>query len=325
MLLPMVAVMGCSPGSARSANTGPDATQAAAASEDKSFSANSPQDTAVNVYPPDAKPPEDEVALLPDPLDRALQTWGADLSDSSGEEKPADGGAAADPPPGARAAPEADVAALSEEVKSLRIEIQRLEEILDEYLETVVKDLQQENDQLRQEVARLHGLGAEGMADAGPNVPRPGSALIAEVLGEAQAQAGTAGSAPESAKKPPSAPDPFEGEAYKVVKEWGREPDVAAQRGPNVASLKGMISAVPEGTPDEDLKALGRRLRKQFDSYDNINIEVFEGIEAAERYAKTGRGSADQRVLSVSKYPATNRDVILLIRKGLTTEVPLSE
>jgi hypothetical protein len=82
-----------------------------------------------------------------------------------------------------------------------------------------------------------------------------------------------------------------------------------------------MICVVPLGSLDEDLEQLGRELRNRFVHYDNINIEVFDDIEAAQRYADTNLTNAARRVMRVSKHTASGRDVILLMGDGGTREI----
>ena len=58
---------------------------------------------------------------------------------------------------------------------------------------------------------------------------------------------------------------------HTVVKEWGRSPAMVAKLGNGITSLKGMVITVPAGSSDEQLIALGRKLRAQYSDYDNIN------------------------------------------------------
>ena len=108
---------------------------------------------------------------------------------------------------------------------------------------------------------------------------------------------------------------------YDVASEWGRTPEQAAAEGANVASLKGMACAVRPGVSDADLAALGRLLRNQFDAYDNINIEVFDSLEAAQQSGSDRSRAAAHRVLIVSKHRASGRDAILLIKGDTATPV----
>ncbi len=109
---------------------------------------------------------------------------------------------------------------------------------------------------------------------------------------------------------------------YTSVLEWGRTPeDVKGWEG-RVYSLKGMICTVPPGGTDEQLLELGRRLRTEFNAYDNINIEVFDEEASARRFAEARAPNPEHRVLTVSKDRETDRDVILLIKGEKVDVVP---
>ncbi len=241
------------------------------------------------------------------------------------------------PEEGARAKDEEtsreDVAALAEEIQGLRVEVAKLEETLEVYLDVVVGDLKDENARLRQEIVRLY---TRGLAEAGGAVPRPGRLFIDQILQETPYDENLPDAAflarldgPIDGAAKALEDDAFNGEAFAVVKEWGRGPEEVAALGKDISTLRGMICAVPEGIPEEQLIGLARSLRAECDGYDNINIEIFEGMDAAERYAKTNRADPERRLLSVSKHTASGRDVILLMTQGMTREVavemPLAE
>ena len=97
----------------------------------------------------------------------------------------------------------------------------------------------------------------------------------------------------------------------------------AEQLGEGVQSLKGMIAAVPAGSSDEQLRQLAQDLRRQFQAFDNINIEVFETAESARAFAEGDVAAGQNRVLSISKHAGTGRDVAVLIRGERTEELPL--
>lgn len=222
----------------------------------------------------------------------------------------AGGGAAADPPavrkpelaPTAAAdAPEGGKAGVEAELEDIKDQLKMLQGTLDVMVNQIMKDLREENELLRQEVRRLHALRGQG-AEEETAVPRPGGGLIDEVLSEG---------APGGAPAPP--PD-F---SFAVVREWGREPE---EGGP--PSLKGMVGLVPEGSARGDIENLGRELRRRYDAYDNINIEVYDTPAAARQFADNKKGDAEHRVLSVSRHKASGRDTILYLEKGKATEVP---
>ncbi len=193
------------------------------------------------------------------------------------------------------------------ELAELRETVSDLQVSLDLFMETVAKDLRVENERLRKAV-RLRYERDTGL----PPVPMPNRELIDSIVNDrAITEAARKAEAMESGD--------FN---YTVVREWGRTPeDVAALAG-KAASLKGMILAVPEWGADEDLLSLGRELRDGFGDFDNINIEVFDDLEAAHDFAKRGVADPEHRVLNVSRYRDSGRDVILLIRNHEVREFP---
>jgi hypothetical protein len=206
--------------------------------------------------------------------------------------------------------PAPSIANVHRELQELRTEVQRLQETVDIYLDTFVADLKAENERLRREVQYLYAVRGGAPGAAVPPVPMPG---------------GEAAWAPSEPVRPPERPvalAAFGGLNYSVVKEWGRTPEKANELGKDISSLKGMVCAVPEDSRDEDLIALGRWFRKEFAPYDNINIEVFDSLEAARLYAERNIASGDHRVLTVSKHRGSDRDVILLMRGKAVHVIP---
>jgi hypothetical protein len=217
-----------------------------------------------------------------------------------------------------------DLIRLSRELQDLRVEVRQLQDTLDAFIAEVARPLYKENEQLRAELQRLHqALGGDSSA-LFPNVPRPGGALVADVLAEA-------------AGRPPAAQEPATGTistpagrpeapafSYSVVSEWGRDPDSEAVLMDGMQSLKGMVLVVPRGSHREDVIELGRDLRRELADYDNINIEIFDEPMAARSFAETSVSSGPQhRVLSISRHQPSGRDTIVYIENGVAREVPL--
>ncbi len=193
-------------------------------------------------------------------------------------------------------APATEAAALRNEVADLRDDIRMLQQTLDVLVNQMMADLREQNELLRDEVARLRAQ-REALGLPEPEfVPRPGAAELEEILLE------------EPAPPPPA---PFE---FTVVREWGRDAETAAEMG--AATLKGLIGAVPPGSRREDVETLGRELRAEYAGFDNINIEVFDDPEAARAFADDERSGSEHRVLSVSRHRASGRDTILYIQDG---------
>jgi hypothetical protein len=182
---------------------------------------------------------------------------------------------------------------------------------LDLVVNRIMADLERENDLLRQELRRVYGkIEGDTPADFTPPafaISRPGGQIIEDILEEAP-----------PLPEPPSPPE-F---SYEVIKEWGRSPESAAELGGGASTLIGMVFLVPRGCTREDLEEFGRDLRRQYDGYDNINIEVFDSRNAAQESAEHSVSDPAHRVLTVSKHKSSGRDVILLLDKGITTEIP---
>lgn len=225
-----------------------------------------------------------------------------------------------------------------EELSRLRKEVVRLQELLDTHLSNEAADLHTENERLRREVRDLSirkGRGLpmpdkellKGLSEPEPTIPRerPGE------FGSREEPAQPVEKSPDAAEPPASANPPPPAEfKHEILEEWGRTPTEAAKSIPKVGSLKGMICVVPPGSLDDDLIALARKLHKEFEMYDNINIEVFDDAAAARAFkdnkiSPAAPSPADHRVLSVSKHMASGRDAILLIKGKQVIEVPPQE
>lgn len=185
------------------------------------------------------------------------------------------------------------------EISELNKNVRDMNESLQSFMTSIERDLREDNRRLRRTQA------FPGARVGGP-VPRP------ESSGETPSSTGSGAETIEASSGSP---------AYTVIAQWGRSPGDVAKLNLSAPSLKGMILAVPPGTREKSLVALGRTLREQFDGYDNINIEVFNNLHSATAYAAGGTLNAGHRVLNVSKFPAAGRDTILLIQRGVTTEI----
>ncbi len=215
------------------------------------------------------------------------------------------------------------IEALHNEVQTLRDELRLLQDTLNLMVNQIMGDLREENETLRKEVRRLHGMRQDyGLPDMSM-LPRPGGELIDEVL----AEPGLYEEQQSSDDVSTEAPSVIEPEAFSfiVAHEWGRTPEMARELSETANSLKGMVGIVPLGSRREDIERLGRDLRAQFDEYDNINIEVFDDPSAARHYVETQTGDSMRRVLSISKHSASGRDVILYLDKGEAHEIAFEQ
>ncbi|HUW59454.1 MAG TPA: hypothetical protein VMZ06_00495 [Candidatus Bathyarchaeia archaeon] len=202
-----------------------------------------------------------------------------------------------------------------EEVAELRAQVLRMQQTLDTWMATSLADLKAENEALRRELRDLYKNAGVDV----PPVPAPDGDLLRDVAAQPEPE----GPEPEAA--PPPDPEVVKAVAaggYFSVAEWGASPDDAAKSNPPRASLKGLIAVVLPETPDDELRALGRRLRLEGDAYDNINIEIFDDRAAAEAFKSGQPVDSARRVLSVSRHKASGRDVILLLKGESAVVVP---
>lgn len=215
------------------------------------------------------------------------------------------------------------------ELAALRAQLEMLQQTLDIYLGGIVNDLQMENDRLRDQIRNLYLLRAREPLTLTPTTPPPyrvpvGPGPTSPAEGSSAREELTAvedSPLPERA----SSPDPealAEGLAYTVVSTWGRTPDEAASLGEDVASLKGMVCVVAPNPEPEALLALGRELRFAFDDYENINIEVFDDVEAARLFVERNADPSWRRVMTISRHRRSGRDLILLVDGNNVREVP---
>lgn len=260
-------------------------------------------------------------------LDWIAERMAFALAEAAPAETPAP--ADTEPPPSGDTA--AELAQVRHELREVRSELRYLRSTLDYYIEDVVAKLQDENAQLRTELQRIYALQAAAPDTVFPAVPRPSDDLVAEVLSETVermldrsdgpapvVEAPDTGEVPDDAAV--AAAGPF---SYQVVAEWGREPEEDTVLRGEAPSLKGMVCLVPPRSSREDLIALGRELRLEFDAYDNINIEVFDEEHAARTFAETSVSAGpEHRVLSVSKHKASSRDTIVYFEDGIAKEIP---
>ncbi|MCC6155244.1 MAG: hypothetical protein IT367_15865, partial [Candidatus Hydrogenedentes bacterium] len=200
--------------------------------------------------------------------------------------------AAEQPPPASD-----EVQHLRQEVEELHHEVARLQETVDAALAYLVGELGDENRRLKKDLATREDL-EQGLAGEAEPIPVPEPSVSTPVPAVDYGEAG-----------------------YLAVKEWGRSPDQAREMGPAVGSLRGMICAVPPGSTDEQLKAIGKKLRDACAGYDNINIDVFDDEAAARDYAERNVRSNQHFVMNITRHKASGQDVVILVRDNGAREV----
>lgn len=175
-----------------------------------------------------------------------------------------------------------------------------------------VERLQETVDILVQNAVAASPEGSVGLRDyAYDELPAPISESAGEAVTEEEAQ-----------PRPQETQIQAGSVSYSVIKEWGRSPEMVAQLGGKISTLKGMVLLVPQHSTDDDLIQMGKELRAQFADYDNINIEIFNDRESAMRFANEGvADDAERRVMTISKFEDSGRDLILLVNGDSTTTV----
>jgi len=203
------------------------------------------------------------------------------------------------------------------ELAELRAQVLEMQQTLDTWFETTLGELKAENEALRRELRELY----RKTGGAAPAVPAPQSGLLQDVLAEPELVDGGQAK-PAAPQVDPEVAKAVEDNGYLTVTEWGLSPEESKNSDPPRASLKGLIGVVLPGMSNDELEALGRQLRNEADGYDNINIEIFDDRAAAQAYKEGQSVDPEHRVLSVSRYEASGRDVILLMTGEEAVEVP---
>jgi len=184
--------------------------------------------------------------------------------------------------------------------------------------------LERENAELTLELGRVY-------SESG-GVPSPRTDAAARVLEQAQEGAfmeavdppgKPKGDKDESVPRRNPLEEMFHACGVQAVRQWGRAPAVAATMGPDVPSLCGMIAAVPSGVGDAALRDLGRRLRAALDQYENINVVLFDDLNAAKAFAERNADTPQSRVLQISRHSISGEDSVFVLRGGSASRVEM--
>lgn len=230
--------------------------------------------------------------------------------------------------------------AVAREIATMRADLERVRIRMDEMLGTEADMLRQENADLRRELARLRGgdMGTEPGSYASPFAAEGSPGAVRVVTPADAFETAVTDAAPLAPIPSQTAPmvepsaELTEGTdtrnengmalvasseaSYAVIVEWGRTPEKAAAAGPDVQSLQGMICVIPSGTDEADLVGLGQQFQREYEAYDNINIQVFNDMEAAQAYAQTNSQEKGAPVLKVSRYRASGLNTVEVLRDG---------
>ncbi|MGC8737378.1 MAG: hypothetical protein ACP5UA_01880 [Candidatus Hydrogenedens sp.] len=192
---------------------------------------------------------------------------------------------------------------LYREIQEMKISLQQIQQTLDYLVNHVITDLEAENQQLK---ATLQSYGLNPIPQ--DMIRTPSSKYIPG----SPANEGITTPVPSTSTRTKienndTPPQEF---YFRVLEEWGRNPEVVKQMNSNAPTIKGIIGVVPYGSPKEKLQELARELRLKYDEYDNINIEVFDDDVSAKEYIKKNIKSKEHNVLSISKHKESGRDII---------------
>ncbi|GMV99167.1 MAG: hypothetical protein AMXMBFR84_03060 [Candidatus Hydrogenedentota bacterium] len=211
--------------------------------------------------------------------------------------------------------------ALESQVAALRAEVRTLTDAINELRESTLARIEDENNALRQELARLYALNPSE-APTGAPVPNPDGNPLVEA---AEIAVAMAKEDVEKAKELPFNPDDWKDlygdQGYVVVKDSTRTPEDAKQLGNDVTSLKALILLVPPGIDQDSLAEMARGLRKEFDSFDNIRIDFFDDPEAARLFSNQNVDKTGHHVMNITKHKKSGMDVITRIEGNTTYEV----
>ncbi len=193
---------------------------------------------------------------------------------------------------------------LFRELQEMRLSLQQIQQTLDYLVNHVIADLEAENQKLK---ATLQNYGINPLFQDTTRNPSskyiPGSPMGDNVPSSLPS--------PDIDTKKENTPLTIPQEFYfKILEEWGRNPDVVKQMNAHAPTIKGIIGVVPYGSPKEKLQELARELRFKYDEYDNINIEIFDDETSAKEYIEKNIKSQDHNVLSISKHKESGRDII---------------
>ncbi len=193
----------------------------------------------------------------------------------------------------------------SVEIGRLREEIRLLRDLLEQGVVGRIISLENEVRMLRGALQQQQ-IAAYGN---GTIVPQPGDTPMPQPFSESSSS-GLPTPPPMAEPEPPL---PTEAFRFTVVDEWGRSPEVAADLGGNASTLIGMAGLVPARSAREDVIALARELRADYEAYDNINIEIFDSERAAQDFAADQSVDPAHHVASISRHKGSGRDLILYL------------
>ncbi len=203
---------------------------------------------------------------------------------------------------------------LFRELQDMKVALQQIQQTLDYLVNHVIADLETENQQLRETLQR-YGMSVPPATNAdnlNPNTRYiPGGSVVNNITPFIPDTDSTSKMPADikQGERPAIPPQEF---SFRVVEEWGRNPEVVKELNTNAPSIKGVVGVVPPNSPREKLQELARELRQKYDEYDNINIEVFDDEASAKQYVEKNLLDKEHNVLSISKHKESGRDIITI-------------
>jgi len=225
--------------------------------------------------------------------------------------------------------------AVAREIAALRADMERMRQELEEHYGAYTDELRAENERLRRELQLVYAARSSGGRGA-PMLPaEPGEVsgdyfASSSLLDESGELAGSEQPDPQRSSPVTEGLERRNGGMaiaatsdvnYAVIAEWGRTPEEAAGLDSGASSLQGMVLVVPDGTTADQLEALGRQLRVDYDEFDNINIQVFDSQKAAEAFYETNSREEGAPVLRVSRHRPSGTDAIHVVVDGQEIKV----
>ncbi|MCX8063862.1 MAG: hypothetical protein N3G21_01655 [Candidatus Hydrogenedentes bacterium] len=203
---------------------------------------------------------------------------------------------------------------LFKELQEIKITLQQLQQTVDYLVNHVIADLEEENQQLRESL-RLYNIAPSQNLEKGTTKFIPGirQTMPDKILHSEETSSIEDNATPQDAKIESSQEFYF-----RVIEEWGRDPEVLKQLNSSAPTVKGIVAVVPPNTPREKLEELAKELRTKYEKYDNINIEVFDNEESARAFADRHERDPEHNVLSVSRHKESGRDLIVVYGLPIT-------
>ncbi|HOK08962.1 MAG TPA: hypothetical protein PLT82_06330 [Candidatus Hydrogenedens sp.] len=214
---------------------------------------------------------------------------------------------------------------LFRELQDMKIALQQIQQTLDYLVNHVIADLEAENQRLRDALQNsgVNVIFPEDLNNRKDSTKFIPGSTINNTLQTLNPPIDNLDNQNREQQSQDTTPQQF---SFRVIEEWGRNPEVVKQLNTNAPSVKGVVGVVPPGSSKEQLQELARELRNKYDEYDNINIEVFDDEQSAREFAEKNVRNQDHNVLSISKHKESGRDIITIYGESQSqnASIPIS-